>query len=64
METNRTNRCSDFSGHTTVCAQCGYRFVRGEEALWIEETGDIVHADCFRDYAEDNVGEFTQPMKF
>lgn len=54
----------DFSGHMTVCAQCGYRFVSGEKALWIKQTGDIVHGDCFSDYTEDNVSEFTKEIDF
>lgn len=64
METRITNMCRSFSGHATVCAQCGYRFIRGEEALWIKETGDVVHKDCFYDYAEDNIEQFTKEIEF
>lgn len=64
MEKERGKNHTDFSGHITVCAQCGYRFVSGERALWFKETGDIVHRDCFADYAEDNIGEFTDEISF
>ena len=64
MEKEQKNNCSDFSGHATVCAQCGYRFVRGEHGLWIKETKDVVHNDCFGDYVEDNIYEFTEEMIF
>ncbi len=59
-----TNNCSNFSGHITVCAQCGYRFVSGDDALWVKETGDVVHKDCFGDYIEDNAAEFTESIEF
>ncbi|MBQ7399102.1 MAG: hypothetical protein IJW06_01395 [Clostridia bacterium] len=64
MKTVSGNDCREFSGHMTVCAHCGYRFVTGERALWIKETGDIVHRDCFNDYTEDNIGEFTDEIIF
>lgn len=38
-----------------VCAQCGYRFTVGDEVLRVKATGDIVHRDCFIDYADDNI---------
>lgn len=55
---------SNFSGHITVCAQCGYRFTAGDDALWIRETGDVVHRDCFADYTQDNIEEFTEVIDF
>lgn len=57
-------RTETFSGHYTVCAQCGYRFERGDEALRIKETGDIVHNDCYVDYMDDNVTELAESMEF
>ncbi len=39
----------------TVCAQCSYRFVKGDDVLKIRITGDIIHKDCFIDYADDNM---------
>ena len=54
----------DFSGHSTVCAQCGYRFVPGERGLMIKQTGDGGHTDCFDDYTEDNIYEFTDEICF
>ena len=53
-----------FAGHYTVCAQCGYRFTRGDEALRIKETGDIVHNDCYVDYMDDNMAELVEKMEF
>ena len=64
MEVERRNNCCDFSGHATVCAQCGYRFINGEKALWVKDTKDVVHSDCFADYVEDNICEFTEEMDF
>ena len=57
-------RSETFSGHFTVCAQCGYRFAVGDEALRIKETGDIVHSECYIDYVDDNMEEFTEKMDF
>ncbi len=39
----------------SVCAQCGYRFARSDDVLEVHETGDLVHKECFIDYADDNV---------
>lgn len=64
MKTAKRNESADFSGHMTVCAQCGYRFVSGENAFWVKDTGDVVHKDCFGDYSEDNIGEFTEEINF
>lgn len=57
-------RTETFSGHYTVCAQCGYRFTRGDEALRIKETGDIVHSECYIDYADDNIDELAEKLEF
>ena len=57
-------RTENFAGHCTVCAQCGYRFVHGDEALKIKETGDIIHNDCYVDYMDDNVEEIAEKIEF
>ncbi len=54
----------DATIHGTLCAQCGYRFVRGDEALKIHETGDIVHYECLMDYTEDNVDTLCDKIDF
>lgn len=50
--------------HLTVCAQCGYRFVRSDEILRVNQTGDLIHKDCWTDYCDDNVEELTYEMEF
>lgn len=57
-------RTENFSGHYTVCAQCGYRFTPGDEALRIKETGDIVHNECYVDYMDDNIDEIADKLEF
>ena len=47
----------------TVCAQCGYRFEKGDEVLEINETGDVIHEDCRADYFEDNIEEFSTSIE-
>lgn len=54
----------DFTGHFTVCAQCGYRFIKGDDALRIRQTGDIIHESCWMDYADDNVSELSEDVEF
>jgi hypothetical protein len=53
-----------YGGGSTVCAQCGYRFIKGDEALRIKQTGDIIHSDCFIDYSEDNREELSEEFEF
>ena len=50
--------------HNTVCAQCGYRFVSGDEALRVKETGDIIHKGCWMDYSDDHMNELAEEMDF
>ena len=59
-ETRRrlTEKIGNRLGRTTVCAQCGYRFVSGDAVLHINQTGDCIHRDCFPDYFDDNREEF------
>lgn len=54
----------DFTGYVTVCAQCGYRFARGEGALKIRQTGDVIHRECFMDYTDDNKEELCDVLEF
>lgn len=54
----------DFGGFSTICAQCGYRFIKGDEALRVKETGDIIHRECYMDYTDDNVTELTDSIEF
>ena len=54
----------NFSGHMTLCAQCGYRFVRGDEGYRVRETGDVIHRDCLMDYIDDNVNELCDEIDF
>ena len=59
-----TRSVFEFGGHNTVCAQCGYRFARGDEALRVKATGDIIHRECLMDYTEDNMNELTEEIDF
>ncbi len=58
------NEFRDFTGYITVCAQCGYRFARGDEALRVKQTGDVIHVECFMDYTDDNKDELTDILEF
>ena len=58
------NRNLDGSYHFTVCAQCGYRFVKGDEAVMVKDTGDVIHKGCWFDYTDDNMQEMTQEIDF
>ena len=60
----KRNEFMDFGGVATVCAQCGYRLVRGDEALRVKQTGDIIHNECFMDYTDDNKTELTDIFEF
>ena len=53
-----------FSGHMTICAQCGYKFVDGDEALTVKGTSDVIHKGCWMDYSEDNVDELCEETDF
>lgn len=62
--TNSRNRFEAFSASSTVCAQCGYRFIRGDEAYRVNETGDVIHRECWIDYSDDYVGELCSEVEF
>ena len=64
MENSFSTNYLDFGGRSTVCAQCGYGFVKGDEALRIKETGDIIHRECYMDYTDDNIDELSEPLEF
>ena len=36
------------------CMYCGYDIVLDNDGLRVLVTGDVIHKDCWRDYAEDN----------
>ena len=64
MENFKKNGYSDYNNHMVVCAQCGYRFVKGDEAYVVKPTEDIIHKDCFLDYAEDNMNDLCECVEF
>lgn len=64
MENFKKKVYSDYNSHMVVCAQCGYRFAKGDEGYVIKATDDIIHRDCFMDYAEDNMAEFCDTVDF
>ena len=45
-----------------ICAQCGYRFTKADEAVKVKSTGDVIHRGCFIDYADDNIDEMTSEV--
>ena len=55
-----SNRYDAYSGCATICAQCGYRFVKGDEALVVKQTQDVIHKGCWMDYGEDNMDELCE----
>lgn len=61
---SKRNEFIDFSGCVTVCAQCGYRFARGDEAYKVKQTGDVIHTECYMDYTDDNKEELTDILEF
>ena len=44
----------------TLCAQCGFEICPEDAVLRILSTGDLIHRDCWNDYAEDNADDFTE----
>ena len=46
----------------SVCTQCGYRFAVGDDVIKVNATGDIIHRDCFIDYADDNADLLTKSV--
>ena len=50
--------------HMTVCAQCGYRLMKSDTVLNVNETGDLIHKDCWVDYFDENLGLFACEMEF
>ncbi len=62
-KTKRTDFISPVRLMMTACAQCGYRFEKGDVALEINETGDVIHDGCRMDYFEDNIEEFSSSIE-
>ncbi len=44
------------------CAQCGYGICGMENAVEITATGEVIHKDCWYDYAQDNAEEFIRSI--
>ena len=64
---NRQEIIDDFTAsrcHITACAQCGYRLIKGDSVLRVNETGDVIHRDCWIDYFDENMEEFAMNMDF
>lgn len=40
------------------CDHCGFAIDSAEEALLIKGSRDIIHADCWEEYAEDHMFDF------
>jgi len=40
------------------CCQCGYPILEGEEALQLYINGDVIHKECWQEYAEENASSF------
>lgn len=43
------------------CAYCGYEILPGEEAVKVGMTNDIIHRQCWCEYAEDNCLDLCTP---
>lgn len=39
------------------CRYCGYEIRRGQKRAQVCSTGDMIHEECWQDYAEDNYSE-------
>lgn len=44
----------NYSG-CTVCAQCGYRFTKFDDAVRVNDTGDVIHKECWMEYSDENI---------
>ena len=40
------------------CCQCGFAIMPGEDAVQIYVNGDVIHKQCWQDYADENAGAF------
>ncbi len=46
------------------CDHCGYAIYSTDEALEIEGSGDIIHKDCWCEYAEEHMLDFVRKASF
>jgi len=44
------------------CDHCGFAIDTADEALLVVESRDIIHADCWEEYAADHMFDFVKPM--
>lgn len=51
----------NYSG-CTVCAQCGYRFAKYDDAIRVNCTGDVIHKDCWMEYSDDNIDQLSSAV--
>ena len=43
------------------CDHCGFAIYSDEEALVINDSDDIIHVDCWEDYALEHMFDFCKP---
>lgn len=46
------------------CCLCGYEIKPGEKAMEIHCNGDLIHKECWQEYAEDNIESFGKEFTF
>ena len=46
------------------CCQCGFAILSGESALQIYANGDVIHKECWQDYADENADAFGKDFVF
>lgn len=62
---NDCNARDEYNGEDCErCMYCSYHILPGEEALTVNSTGDLIHARCWIDYADDNVYELCESAGF
>ncbi len=42
------------------CDHCGFAIYAADDALIVKETEDIIHSDCWEEYAEEHMFDFVQ----
>ena len=51
-------------GRFIYCDHCGYAIYSTDEAFEIEGNGDIIHKDCWCEYAEEHMLDFVRKASF
>lgn len=46
------------------CAVCGYALLCGDDVMEVYETGDMIHRDCWCDYAEEAIADFGKLFEY